>query len=110
MDTSLRTRAEELASEIASQAETAEDLNNVMRLMMKAAMERMLNTEMDVHLGRKSTADQQAGQTATAAESSPATETTGKRAPNRRNGLRAAKVIDGERIEINDGLQLQRLL
>jgi hypothetical protein len=24
-----------------------------MRLMMKSALERMLNTEMDVHLGRK---------------------------------------------------------
>jgi transposase-like protein len=99
MDTSLRTRAEELASEIASQAETAEDLNNVMRLMMKAAMERMLNTEMDVHLGRKSSADQQAGQTATAAESSPAAETTGKRAPNRRNG-RSRKTVQGELGEV----------
>ena len=31
MDASLRDRAEELASEIAGQAETAEDLNNVLR-------------------------------------------------------------------------------
>ena len=53
MDVSLRTRAEQLASEIASQAKTAEDLNGLMRLMMKAALERMLNSEMDVHLGRK---------------------------------------------------------
>ena len=52
MDASLRSRAERLASEIASQARTAEDLNGLMRLMMKSALERMLNTEMDVHLGR----------------------------------------------------------
>ena len=54
MDASLRTRAEQLASEIAGQAETADDLNSLMRLMMKSAMERMLDTEMDVHLGRRS--------------------------------------------------------
>ena len=53
MDASLRSRAEQLASEFASQARTAEDLNGLMRLMMKSALERMLNTEMDVHLGRK---------------------------------------------------------
>ena len=53
MDASLQSRAEQLAGEIASQARTAEDLNGLMRLMMKSALERMLNTEMDVHLGRK---------------------------------------------------------
>ena len=53
MDASLRSRAEQLATEFASQATTAEDLNGLMRLMMKSALERMLNTEMDVHLGRR---------------------------------------------------------
>ena len=53
MDASLRSRAEQLAGEIASQAKTADDLNGMMRLLMKSALERMLNTEMDVHLGRK---------------------------------------------------------
>ena len=53
MDASLQSRAEQLASEFASQARTAEDLNGLMRLMMKSALERMLDTEMDVHLGRK---------------------------------------------------------
>jgi putative transposase len=52
MDDSLRTRAEQLASEIAGQAKTADDLDGLMRLMMKSALERMLNSEMDVHLGR----------------------------------------------------------
>ena len=45
MDSFLRSRAEQLAIEIASQAKTAEDLNGLMRLMMKSALERMLNTE-----------------------------------------------------------------
>lgn len=53
MDASLEKRAEQLATEFASQARTAEDLNGLMRLMMKSALERMLNTEMDVHLGRR---------------------------------------------------------
>ena len=53
MDASLQARAEQLATEFAGQAQTAEDLNGFMRLMMKSALERMLNTEMDVHLGRR---------------------------------------------------------
>jgi len=53
MDASLQSRAEQLASEMAGQARTIEDLNGLMRLMMKSALERMLNTEMDVHLGRR---------------------------------------------------------
>ena len=89
MDASLRTRAEELASEIASQAETAEDLNGLMRLMMKSAMERMLDTEMDVHLGRQSAT------TPAASPDSPATKEKTKRSPNRRNG-RSQKTVKGD--------------
>ena len=53
MDAILQARAEQLAKEFANQHHTAEDLNGLMRLMMKTALERMLNTELDVHLGRK---------------------------------------------------------
>ncbi len=53
MDASLRTRAEELAKDIASQAKTAEDFNSLMQLMMKSTIERILDTEMDFHLGRQ---------------------------------------------------------
>ena len=53
MDASLQARAEQLASEMAGEARTIEDINGLMRLMMKSALERMLNTEMDVHLGRR---------------------------------------------------------
>lgn len=42
MEVSLQEQAKQLASELASQAETVEDLNSLMRLMMKSAMERML--------------------------------------------------------------------
>ena len=53
MDAILQARAEQLALEFANQHHTAEDLNGLIRLMMKTALERMLNTELDVHLGRR---------------------------------------------------------
>ena len=83
MDALLQSRAEELASEIASQARTAEDLNGLMRLMMKSALERMLDTEMDVHLGRKKLAvsKRSAGETPAASEPSLPPPSPGKRPP-----------------------------
>lgn len=87
MDASLRRRAEELAEEMAGEAKTAEDLNGLMRLMMKSAMERMLNTELDVHLGRKGS------------RSAPPPTNGAKRAPNRRNG-RSQKTVQGDLGEI----------
>jgi transposase-like protein len=104
MDASLRTKAELLAGEIASQARTAEDLNGLMRLMMKSALERMLNTEMDVHLGRKTLAtgtdaEGQFRETIAVAEPAapPAIATT--RPPNRRNG-RSKKTVRGDQGEL----------
>lgn len=87
MDVALQTRAEELANEMAGQARTIEDLNELMRRMMKAALERMLNTEMDVHLERKTSAPPNGGVDSSAKPlptSEPA-ETT-QRSSNRRNG------------------------
>jgi putative transposase len=100
MDASLQSRAEQLANEFASQARTAEDLNGLMRLMMKSALERMLNTEMDVHLGRKALAgvepvEQRPGETPGPMESAVAAARSGKRSPNRRNG-RSAKTVQGD--------------
>jgi putative transposase len=96
MDVSLRSRAEQLASEIASQARTAEDLNGLMRLMMKSALERMLNTEMDVHLGRKTLATAIDGdQPLVEPESSSRPASVAKRSPNRRNG-RSRKTVQGD--------------
>ncbi len=53
MNALLKTQAEQLARAMATQATTLDDLNGLMRTMMKTALERMLNTEMDVHLGRR---------------------------------------------------------
>jgi len=52
MDAMLRGKAEELAKEIAVSISTQQELSDVMRLMTKAVIERMLDAEMDVHLGR----------------------------------------------------------
>ena len=57
MDAILTGKAEQLAREIASQATTLEELNGLLKLMMGSALERMLDTEMDVHLGRKHLAE-----------------------------------------------------
>jgi transposase-like protein len=101
MDASLHKRAEQLAAEFASQARTAEDLNGVMRLMMKSALERMLNTELDVHLGRRSSPQAAAAEplpdeTPPACEPMPAVSAQpSKRTSNRRNG-RSPKTVQGD--------------
>jgi transposase-like protein len=89
---------------MAGQARTVEDLNGLMRLMMKSALERMLNTEMDVHLGRKTLAtaagqplperpvDDEPSLHGECSTSPPAS--SGKRSPNRRNG-RSQKTVQG---------------
>ena len=97
MDVALQTRAEELANEMAGQARTIEDLNELMRRMMKAALERMLNTEMDVHLGRKTSAPPN-GDMESSVKPLPASEPaappaeTTQCSSNRRNG-RSRKTV-----------------
>lgn len=98
MDASLRSRAEQLANEIASQARTADDLNGLMRLMMKSALERMLNTEMDVHLGRQgdvAVAEVELPPSKPSASEFAVSETPAKRRSNRRNG-RSQKTVQGD--------------
>src|SRR5437870_5896505 len=56
MDATLKLKAEQLAGEFANQAQSLDDLNGLIRTLMKSALERMLDTEMDVHLGRKTVA------------------------------------------------------
>jgi putative transposase len=90
MDAALKLKAEQLAGEIASQAQTLDDLNGLFRGLMKSALERMLDTEMDVHLGRKSGA--------ALAKDEP--EVGGQAiAPNRRNG-HSAKTVRSEMGEL----------
>lgn len=91
MDASLQRKAEELAGEFAGQATTAEDVNGLLRLMLKSALERMLNTEMDVHLGRRPGALPEAR-----ADGPACVEPVAKPVPpNRRNG-RSKKRVQGD--------------
>jgi len=91
MEASFESRAEQLANEFAGQATTVEELNDLMRLMMKSGLEGMLDTEMDVHLGRR------LALTATATVAKPAASPTGTR--NRRNG-HSPKTLKGDLGEV----------
>jgi len=93
MDAMFTKKADELAKELATQATTIEELNGVLRSLMKTALERMLNTELEVHLGRGSSA----ATAALAAENELAqngTEGSAKRS-NRKNGC-SPKTIQGD--------------
>jgi transposase-like protein len=107
MDAMLRGKAEELAKEIAVSISTQQELSDMMRLMTKTVIERMLDAEMDVHLGRvpaatlpkgKAVATQPADRDAEepSVDSPEAPPPNPKRAArNRRNG-RSAKTVQGE--------------
>jgi transposase-like protein len=90
MDALLQSRAEQLATEFAGQATTVEELNELMRLMMKSGLERMLDAELDVHLGRRSPPGAATGMVPTGEP---------KRSPNRRNG-RSKKTVQGDLGEV----------
>ena len=85
MDATLKLKAEQLAGEIANEAKTLDDVNDLFRTLMKSALERMLDTEMDVHLGRRSSA----------ALPAAAIVVGGPAPANRRNG-RSKKTVSGE--------------
>ncbi len=102
MDASLRLRVEQLASEFAGQATTADELTGLIRLMVKTGLERMLNTEMDVHLGRRGEVRAvEAAMPAVAppADGAPPALSPDKRGPNRRNG-HSSKTVAGDLGEI----------
>jgi putative transposase len=90
MDATLKLKAEQLADEIASQAKTLDDVNALLSTLMKSALERMLNTELDVHLGRKSSSPLPGSSTA------DASQTGANSTANRRNG-HSKKTLRGER-------------
>lgn len=91
MDAMLTQKAEELAMELATQATTLEDVNGMMRLLMKTALEQMLATELDVHLGRVSD-----GVAAKAGEDVPPVGGNAAGSPrNRKNGC-SPKTIQGD--------------
>jgi len=92
MDAELTKKADELAMELATQASSLDELNGVMKSLMKTALERMLNSELDVHLGRVS------GEAATvmaAAETDQPPPNSGNRSRNRKNGS-SPKTIQGD--------------
>jgi putative transposase len=106
MDVTLQDKAEELAKEIAHNISTQQELSEVMRLMTKSVIERMLNAEMDVHLGRGRPVASPAVATATEESQAAASSSAGDapQAPgperkrtgrNRRNGT-TSKTVQGE--------------
>jgi putative transposase len=90
MDEALKLKAEQFAGDIAAQAQTLDDLNGLIRTLMKSALERMLDTELDVHLGRKAVAALPPADGAAPAAPAPV---------NRRNG-HSRKTVRGELGEI----------
>jgi putative transposase len=99
MDAILTGKAEQLAREIASQAKTLDELNGLLKLMMGSAIERMLDTEMSVHLGRKELPGP-VGKSPAQGVADPFAESSPKsRAKNRRNG-RSQKTVQGDLGEI----------
>jgi putative transposase len=99
MDANLTDKAQQLATEIATQAKTLDDLNGLMKLMMKSALERMLDTELDVHLGRKRLPASTANSLTPIAASSTADAPTKEGTRNRRNG-HSQKTVQGDLGEI----------
>lgn len=99
MDAILRTQAEKLAREMATQATTLDDLNGLMRSMMKSALERMLNTEMDVHLGRRELPEA-ADALVAVAEAPAGAEPAEPTRKNRRNG-HSRKTVSGDMGELH---------
>jgi len=86
MDATLKLKAEQLAGDLATQTQTIDDVNGLIRTLMKSALERMLDTEMDGHLGRHSRVALPGG----SVESRDAVA-----AKNRRNG-HSQKTVRGE--------------
>ena len=101
MDAILTKKAGELAKELAGQATTLDELNGVMRSLMKTAIETMLGTELDVHLGRAKAVvlgeveDVEPGPQDSQAPRSDAASGESKRPRNRRNGS-SPRTIQGD--------------
>jgi putative transposase len=94
MDATLKIQAEKLARDMATQASTVDDLNGLLRTIMKSALERMLNTEMDVHLGRR-TPPVTTGVPESDRDAAPSSDPTPRDRNNRRNG-HSPKTVSGD--------------
>jgi putative transposase len=87
MDALILEKAEELAKSIAGEAKSIEDLNGVLKSLMKSALEQMLGAELSVHL-----TDEKAAVAESRSEEVPAAPRRGR---NRRNGS-SPKSIQGD--------------
>jgi putative transposase len=99
MEAKLTAEAEQLARELAGQASTIDELNSLFRGLMKSALQRMLDTEMDIHLGRKDLP---------ALLDPPADPQTADAPRNRRNGY-SQKTVQGELGEVRLDIPRDRL-
>jgi transposase-like protein len=88
-----------MAEEMAGGVQTVDDLREVMRMMSKTLMEKALDVEMDVHLGRKKVTGCSVTEEGAAAASPPAARESSAGRKNRRNG-RSAKTVQGELGEV----------
>jgi putative transposase len=99
MDATLTDKAERLAREVATDAKTVDDLNGLVRQILKSALERMLDTEMDVHLGRGGVPGGATAVPAGAVTKLGDQVPTKMRGKNRRNG-HSSKTVQGDLGEI----------
>jgi transposase-like protein len=90
MDAMLRVKAEQLAGELAEQVRTAADVQAAMRLMMKSVLERVLDVELDHHLGRRLPGLDESPAASPPAEESASSSPAKRR--NRKNGHSAKTV------------------
>src|SRR6516162_5606271 len=100
MEAKLTAQAEQLARELACQAGTIDELNSLFRGLMKSALQRMLDTEMDVHLGRT--------QVPALLDPPPDGPNPPAAPKNRRNG-HSQKTIQGELGEVRIDIPRYRL-
>jgi putative transposase len=100
MEAKLTAQAEQLARELASQASSVDELNSLFRGLMKSALQRMLDTEMDVHLGRK--------EVPALLDPPPEGQPPPKPPKNRRNG-HSQKTVQGELGEVRIDIPRDRL-
>jgi putative transposase len=94
MDAVLKTQVDKLASEIADKSVTLDDVNGLMRSLLKSTLERMLNTELEVHLGRRGQADL-TGVSVAAADAKSTDDLAPAARKNRRNG-HSRKTVSGD--------------
>src|SRR5262245_39483755 len=100
MEAKLTAQAEQLARELACQAGTLDELNSLFRGLMKSALQRMLDTEMAVHLGRK--------ELPAPLDPPPGGQPPPETPKNRRNG-HSQKTVQGELGEVRIDIPRDRL-